>query len=419
MQHSRPALASRPNRRRAGPSARRFLAQFPGNMTGSTALRVLVFVLLAVIAWAVVAEPSRADRIVLRNLKIIGDRQVESLDEDGARLDDDTVLTWDEIESGTIDPAKQKEFDRLLAELGPPLFQIRQRLARGDYQGLLEPAESVYHTFASRNSPTAYQVCQAVMWGRLAAGSREQAVEPYLRCYTYRTSYGGSDAALPGDRRLTFDPITGLSPELAPVWFDAEAAKEVLPGVAKAAGDTPKPLRAAARLYYATLVATAGDVEAARTAIAGLEGDEAAVGEVRGIVLAQIEVLDGRPGAAVEQLASSINEQSAANRPLALYWLGRAQANSDDPHTRRKGVLQLLYLPALYGQKLPDLAAAGLYDAMQTLAALGDDAQSVAVRKELLLHYANSPQAKKVKADSGAASGGAGGSTGGVAEPSS
>ncbi len=372
--------------------------------------RVLPLVLLVTVSWALAAPSARADRIVLRNLKIISDRRVEALDEDGALLDDDTTLTWDEIESGTVDPAQQKEFDRLLATLGPPLFQIRQRLTRGDYQGLLEPAESVYPTFAARKSRTAYHVCQALMWGRLAAGKREQAVEPYLRCYAYLASYESSDAALPGDRRLAFDPITGLSPELPPVWFDADAAKEALPGVVKAASDTPKSLRTAARLYYATLAVTAGEAETGRTAIMGLQGDEPPVREVRDIVLAQIEVLDGRPDAAVGRLASSFDELSAANRPLAMYWLGRAKTGADDPGTQREGVLQLLYLPALYGQKLPDLAAAGLYDAMQTLAALGDDTQSVAVRKELLLHYANSPQAEKVKAAS---------STGGKEKPSS
>ena len=368
-------------------------------------MRGLSLVLAASAIGCLAAQSARADRIVLRNLKIISDRQVESFDEDGVKLDDGATLTWDEIETGKIDPAKQEEFDRQLAALGPPLFQIRQRLTRGDYLGLLEPAEAVYPTYAARRSRTAYLVCQALMWGRLAAGKREQAVEPYLRCYAYLSTYESTDAVLPGDRRLAYDPKTAMSPELAPVWFDAEAAKGALPGVVKAAGELPKPILAGARVYYATLALAAGDLETGRNAINGLRDEDPGARELRDIVLAQAELLAGGAGEAVARLEESLDEVSAESRPLALYWLGRAKIASDDPSLQREGVLQLLHLPAVFGQKHPDLAAAGLYDAMQSLAALGEDSQSVAVRKELLQHYANSPQAEKVKSASSAGGG--------------
>ncbi|MGE3780993.1 MAG: hypothetical protein AB7F89_27640, partial [Pirellulaceae bacterium] len=45
-----------------------------------------------------------ADRIVLRNLTVISDRTVASLDVDGVRLDNGSLLTWDEIEKATVTP---------------------------------------------------------------------------------------------------------------------------------------------------------------------------------------------------------------------------------------------------------------------------------------------------------------------------
>src|SRR5262245_30496673 len=72
-----------------------------------------------------------ADRIVLRNLKIVTDRTVASFDVDGVKLDDGSVLGWDEIERATIDGDKQDAFDKQLLELGGPLYRIRQRLSTG------------------------------------------------------------------------------------------------------------------------------------------------------------------------------------------------------------------------------------------------------------------------------------------------
>ena len=143
------------------------------------------------------------------------------------QLDDGTRLSWDDIETARLAEDKQAEFERLRKELGEPLYRIRQRLSVGDYRGALPHAEAVYRQYADRESPTAYMVVQALMWGRLAAGRREEALEPYLRCVEYLRRMKGS-VSLPGERRLAHDPKTGLSPELLPVWFDERAAQTAL-----------------------------------------------------------------------------------------------------------------------------------------------------------------------------------------------
>jgi hypothetical protein len=343
-------------------------------------------------AWllAAGAEGRGADRIVLRNLKIISDRQVVSLDVDGVRLDQGPPVTWDEIERGTIAGDKQADFDRLLKELGTPLFQIRQRLTVGDYQGLVGPAESVYPRYAERRSETAYMVMQALMWARLAEGRREAAVEPYLRCYEYlkATRAGGN---LPGERRLAFDPATAVSSELPPVWFDADSAKAALPGVYQAVLAMQQPRPAGTLVYYGTLALAAGETNVALRMLQGVPDQPRLTAELRDIALA---------GATV-RLETSLDKLLPQNRPLALYWLGLAKTADKDEEVRRAGVLQLLYLPALHGKQFPDLAGAGLYHAMQTLAELGDAKGSVEVRKELLVRYPQTVHAARVKAESG------------------
>src|SRR5262245_10823172 len=119
---------------------------------------------LLVVANLSLSAPA-ADRLILRNLDILTRQTVASFDEDGLVLDTPraaggNLVTWDEVERGKV-ALEQPRFDKLLAELGQPLFRIRQRLKIGDFEALAEPAEAMFPRFAPRQSQTAYLVCQA------------------------------------------------------------------------------------------------------------------------------------------------------------------------------------------------------------------------------------------------------------------
>lgn len=352
---------------------------------------------LFVISLLAAPQSVRADRIVLRNLKTITDRTVISFDEDGLKLDDGSSLTWDEIEKATIAPDKQPAFDILLHEIGSHLYRIRQRLTTGDYEGLLPHAEAVYQRFVKRNSDTAYMVMQAVMWGRLAAGRREAALEPYLRCFELLRSRGGAKVALPGERRLRFDTRTGLTPDLVPVWFDGQAARVALPEVFSRIAEMPRPRPAGVYVYYATLALAAGDDASAAKVLDAIQSEDAVVVELRTIIDAQREILAKDPGVAVAKLAVMSDSVSPSNRALARYWLGRGQLGSPVAEERHGGMLQLLRIPALQGRENPELAAAALFHAMEVLSAEGDLRGSVAVRRELLERYGQTYFATRLK----------------------
>jgi hypothetical protein len=238
----------------------------------------------------------------------------------------------------------------------------------------------------------------SLMWGRLAAGRREAAVEPYLRCYWQLRSGAVTSPDAPGQRRLRFDAETALSPELVPVWFDGDAAREAMPGVLRAVAEMKRPCPDGARIYYATLALAAGQGDEAERVLSGASGERPATAEWLVIARAQREVLEGRSGPAVAQLESAIHGFSKANQPAALYWLGMSKTARQEAPTRREGVLHLLYLPALYGKEQPELAGAGLFHAMVALDKLGDPRGSMAVRKELLLRYAHTVHAARVQA---------------------
>jgi hypothetical protein len=161
-----------------------------------------------------------------------------------------------------------------------------------------------------------------------------------------------------------------------------------------------EPRPEGARIYYATLALAAGETENAQRALASIKGEQRAIAELRDIAQAQEEVQADRGGPALARLIRNVDKLSPQNRPLGLYWLGMSKVAQKDEASRRAGVLQLLSLPALYGKEYPELAGAGLYRAMNALAEMNDLKGSVAVRKELLVRYAQTVYAAKAKDES-------------------
>jgi hypothetical protein len=351
--------------------------------------RVGLPALFAATLLAATARP--ADRLILRNLDIVTDRTVASFDEDGIILDRPRPgggdrVSWDEIERGKV-ALDQARFDKLLDELGPPLYRIRQRIKIGDYEAAGEPAELLYPRFAERRSQTAYLVCQATMWSRIAAGKREAAVEPYLRSFELLRSKAAVSTALPGSRRLSADPVSAISPELMPVWFDAAAAKAALPGVQQMMRTMAQPRPEGAYVYYATLAIAGGEASEAERVLPLLGSNDETTSAWRDIVLAQQELAADSPEAAIERLRLRRDILPEPCRPVGLFLTGLADIRSSDEETIRDGVLALLTLPAVYAAKQPELAAASLYHAASALDKLKDTSGAAAVRRELTSRY--------------------------------
>ena len=325
-----------------------------------------------------------ADQIVLRDLTILTDRRVEKFNADEIRLDNGQRLTWDQIEKAQI-AVDQASFNQLLSELGTPLYRIRQRLKVGDYSALLRHAETLYSRYSKRRSKTAYMVIQAVMWGRLAAGQRALAVEPYLRCYDLLRGVGDQPIPLPGKRRLQFDPQTGICKEFLPLWFDRTAAARALKQVTTLVEMTADPCPAA-RLYQTALKLAIADQQTDIVSVSA-HSKLPLASQLTSILQVQREVLTGQPGAAVLNLEGSLSRVDHSLHPLAYYWLGRAHLLNKNPNDHRQGLLLLLKIPALHHRTFPDVAAAGLAHAAQTLHAAGDQQASAALQRELSTRY--------------------------------
>jgi hypothetical protein len=347
---------------------------------------------------AACSASSAADRLILRNLDIIAGPTVTGLDEDGVLLDTAlqsgrTRIPWDEIERGRI-ALDQPRFDALLADLGLPLYRVRQRLKIGDLPGAGEVAEKLYPRFRERRSQTAYLVVQAVLWSRLDSGQLEQSVEPALRCFELLRSQAATTDDLPGSRRPKFDMNTGLCGELPPIWLDPQAAHEALPEVEATVRAMSQPRPISAYLYYATLAVAAGQTSEADRVLPSLQAAGGQLTQTRhasegiapalvDLVKAQEELAGGDSGLACERLRRSRVSLPPACQPAASLLLGRLDVKSDNDDRIRDGLLELLSLPAAHGDELRELSAAALYESAQALDKLKEDSGAAAVRGEL------------------------------------
>ena len=363
-------------------------------------IRVFAPMLLAVLA--IIASPAKADEIVLRDAtRVTG--TVTSVNVDGVHFKNRPTIGWDNVDQGSVDVGLQAEFDRLRADLGLKLFRIRSRLQTEDYNDLSEHVEAIYPRYAGRRSKTAYMVFQGLMWSRLAKGKRGEALVAYFQCYECLRSNVDVAKALPGNRRLKWDAKTGMTLEIPPIWFDKEAAEAVLPKIKEAVSTVSNP-PASAYVYFGTIALASGDEQTAKLFLNHkflntMATTSQAVRELQQIALAELKIKEGNQAAVIKDLKGSWQSFSKPNQALALYWLGQAGITSNTASLQNEGMLRLMYLPSLFGAEQPELAAAGLYNTMETMNRLKRDASARSCRRELMSNFSQTHFGRKIHAD--------------------
>ncbi len=350
----------------------------------------VAFLVLALSILTICLQPrsaAAADLIILQNTNEV-EGEVTSFDEDGVQLKGKKLIGWDDILDGNVAKDQQPRFNKLLKELGEDLFRIRSRLKIGNYAGALPHAEKMYPRYKDRRSATAYMVWQALMWGRMAEGKREEAVEPMLRCYAYLRTTKNGDADLPGTRRLKYEEKSGICDELQMVWLDKDAARAAMPPLVPVIRNL-KPPTAGAYLYYATLAFAAGETTAGNNVLKQAEQLQATDLEKDLVKIsgAMNDALHGKVQPAIVALTAMQQQVSPELKPLHTFWLGYAESRRDTDREKLEGVVRMLRVPATYGKQVPEVSAAALYRAMQVLGDTGDAQGSVALRGELRLQY--------------------------------
>lgn len=339
---------------------------------------------------------AQADRLILRDLTVIQDVTVIGFDEEGVKVTDQSMIPWYAIELGTVDPEKQADFDRLRDDLGVPLFRVHQRLKVGDYAGAREPAEAVFARYKDRDSNVAYLVCQATMWGRIAAGDRAAALEPYFCCLRMLKTGKIDPSKLPGTRKLDFDKSTGLTGDLLPIFFDQERAAAALPLVSAAAGSI-RGIPDGVYVYLASLAIAADEIETAESWQKKIRSGHPIVKQWNELLLVNTLVQTNDLPGARGLLEPKIHALEPWNQPVAWYLLGVSGARSEEYIHIENGILDLLHLPAMYGNQHPELAAAALVETNIALRRIQQPEQAAEIRRQLLFYYGGTLHAERVR----------------------
>lgn len=349
--------------------------------------------------WLAAPPHAQADRLILRDLRLLGNITVIGFDEEGVKVTDNSLIPWHEIELGTVSPDKQADFDRLRKDLGDPLFRIHQRLKVGDYAGASEPAEAIFERYKDRDSKVAYMVCQATMWGRLAEGEREAALEPYFCCLRImkKSARTSEVTQLPGSRTLDYDKQTGLTSDMLPIFFDREKAAAALPKAGAAATSIGSSAPDGVLVYMAALSIAAQDFAHAQTWQSRIRSGNPTLKQWPALLTAQQRIQAGELITARADLEPLIYSFETWNQPVAWYLLGISGSRSSEFLRIENGVLDLLHVPALYGRDHPELAAAALSETYAALNRIQLSTQAQDIRRQLLLFYGGTTHAQQLR----------------------
>lgn len=333
---------------------------------------------IAMLTGVAIFAPSVHAQVVLRGGEVL-DGQVISVSLEGVAVAGDagtTVIGWERVRSVQGQRAADAA---VFAELSTDAWRAQARLARGD-AALAEP---VLESLWARNlpGPTGAAVAEGLLRCRISRGANLLAIRPWLDALRL-----GMPAHTPGS---PIDADTGLCPTLPPLWAPGYArAALATDGALVLPDDAPAHARALATLYR---LAAADDDIPDKPDLPADALKHPGVLFVRDIVLAV-------HGAAPVRLAARERLAADPERDLGQWreaWrraaIGQSLLREDDPAKRRRGVLELLHVPARFSGALPELSALALALASDELARQNDAAGAASLRTELALASPASP----------------------------
>jgi hypothetical protein len=311
-----------------------------------------------------------------------------------------------------------------LDQLALDVWRARQRLERGDFQAAEPVLDRLASAVIPAGGPTGALVAEGLLTCRLSRDARTAALFSWLDWLRIvRAGPGipdapaGSLVAPPavittlweGGRlapRVGSSPIdrtSGLVPELPPIWVPGAATEALaaspewdrIRALASAEGSPRDPIIELAMLYLASVEADCGRTPTLPPRSSAFEG----VGLVRDMVTARTADEAAR-ATARDALAARLAAADVSRWKEA--WcragIGRSLVIEADAATNRRGVLELLHIPARFPRDQRHLAAVALAESAITLARIGDSAGAAILRAELARAFPDHPAGRWVDA---------------------
>jgi hypothetical protein len=315
------------------------------------------------------------------------------------------VIGWDRVRSveGPLAPEAAA-----FAEIMDGAWRARSRVERLDYAGAEPLLEELFARYRQAEAggtgggPTGAVVDEALMRCRLARGAPGAALWPWLSMVQRRQAAGAAGMAgwIGGtiDRPPIRDAATDLVGALAPMFVDdrATAALAEAPEWGWFA-DGPRAAAQLAALYRAAAqfeVSPGTAVDASLLVPRG-HAEHAGVRLVSEVVAARVGDREQRRAAraALEQriraaAGAAANVEGAAGAPAWVEaWcraaIGRSMLREEEARERRRGVTELLHVPARFGDSLPHLSALALAESAAAMQEMGDAESAGVLLREL------------------------------------
>jgi hypothetical protein len=355
-------------------------------------------------------DASKGVTVELRGSVATVGGELVSMDAAGVKVKQDDRVSW--LGWDVVRAVKGAAGAERWVGLSESAYRARSRLERGDFIRAEQELQKLSEQFEGaglRQGPTPAMVAEGLVRARLARGYRLGAIFAWLRL-----SESKGESAGPRFRGAgIIDRATGLCVQLPPVFSaksDGEALRAsidapewgegevgvgawyLLAARFEVMGRLPEGVDVAALEQSAASAGIVGEVVMSRV------GDEAQRKAARAKLSKRIEAMnkaagEPRPNAtdADATLPAMADEQGEGDRRWIEAWchlaMGRSFLREGELAQRRLGVLELLNLPARFGDLVPQLAGLALGEAADELEAQGDHDGADRLRDDLASRF--------------------------------
>ncbi len=350
------------------------------------ALFVILTLQFASIAWS-------QTTIVLRDFSQ-PKSTVAGYDEDGVRLTDGTIVSWDRIAQVQFEPADQARADQLLQTIGQPLFQVRWRLQIGDFGGAEQAAKSVPDAVKHRRSEGALLIHLANMAANIEQGDLLVAAIHWVRALDLMTENPTWRDQIPENLKLPSDQATMLHQQIIPVWNADEGAKELWPQVEDLLREVKfTALPPIAQVYLVTIAIDLRQFDIAKQwlILAARESPAWSAALTHKLL---IESGDRPPDPRPFNVEATDWPDDV--KAVAIFWLAAKDLGSPNIPVSERAAIDMLSIPAKYQTEFPELAAEALAAVAQRRKALGDEVSAEKLYKEIQFNYSRTNAARRL-----------------------
>lgn len=284
------------------------------------------------------------------------------------------VYGWHEVRAVTGEASGAAS---VYAELADDAWRGLARLNRHDRVAAEPLLERAFEQLAGRLGPTAQAVAEGLLRCQTARGAQAIALEPFL------TLVLGNQVEVTSP---ILDPNTALLPSLPPIWGTDAGLATALTTIG--ANSFEKWGASGRARQFAELYATAAifeiNGEAPLTQFTPIDDATALLQE-----MVHARIGDERTRSISRQLLQERlqRESPAWKRAWIHSAIGLSLLEEGDDHSSRLGIVQLLYVPALYAEMQPYLAGVCLAEASVRLAEMGRGEAAVKLAGELNADY--------------------------------